>query len=91
MEVEGLRRMFFFRQGKSQWTEAGVIEGASFLSDEGTTEWGFTGTMTGLFAVNHGSGHRIPAWFDFFEIELVAHASSCDKDMASLPLTASVS
>jgi len=67
MTVDGLLRKFFFRQGHGEWIPAGTVEDASFLSDEGTPEWGFTGTMTGIYAVNRGSEAVVPVGFDFFE------------------------
>jgi xylan 1,4-beta-xylosidase len=74
MEVEGLRRSFSFRQDGGAWKLAGLVEDASFLSDEGTPDWGFTGTMTGMFAAHHGSGLRVPAYFDFFSLGNTAKA-----------------
>ncbi len=69
MTVDGLKRAFFFREeGLQLWREAGHIADAGFLSDEKTPEWGFTGTMTGIFAVNHGSGNSLPACFDGFRV-----------------------
>lgn len=69
MEVDGLHRAFSLRPPGGDWIEAGTIPNASHLSDEGTSGWGFTGTMTGVFAVHHGSCRFLPAWFDFFTLE----------------------
>ena len=74
MEVDGLRRSFSYRQDGAAWKLAGIVEDASFLSDEGTPDWGFTGTMTGMFAAHHGSGLLLPAYFDFFSLENTATA-----------------
>jgi xylan 1,4-beta-xylosidase len=39
---------------------------ARYLSDEGTKEMCFTGTMVGVYATNGGSGRRVQADFDWF-------------------------
>jgi xylan 1,4-beta-xylosidase len=68
VRVDGQERTFFYSLDGMDWLEAGAVEDARFLSDEGTQEKkAFTGAMVGLFAVNAGSGRRIPADFDWFE------------------------
>lgn len=65
--VDGLRRVFFFRQGESEWQLLGEIPRCTFLSDEGIQNpKRHTGAMTGLFATNGGCGSRKPADFDWF-------------------------
>lgn len=68
MKVNKLRREFFYSYDNKNWKDAGVIEEADFLSDQGTPNWGFMGMTTGVYAYNRGSGKRIPADFDFFHI-----------------------
>lgn len=68
VQVDGEARTFSYSLDGKEWLEAGTVEDARFLSDEGTLEKkAFTGAMVGLFAVNGGSGRRIPADFDWFE------------------------
>lgn len=73
VQVDGLTRSFFFREGDGILQELGVIGDCSFLSDEflqnGTKR--HTGTMVGLYANNGGCGSRIPADFDYFEYNAV--------------------
>lgn len=66
VKVEGLRRTFYYSYDRQNWIVTGVIGNASYLSDEGTPMWGFMGTMVGMYALNYGSGIRIPADFDEF-------------------------
>lgn len=67
VRVEKQRREFFYSYDNENWCEAGVIENATFLSDEGSSEKKrFTGTLVGLYANNGGSGTRINADFDWF-------------------------
>ncbi len=66
VRVEGLQRSFFYSYDGREWFPAGVVENASYLSDEGTPGWGFTGTMVGMYALNGGSELRLPADFDEF-------------------------
>ncbi len=66
--VERQVRRFSFRSDSAgTWKEIGSIDNAHFLSDEGTQEWSFTGTMTGIYAT--GPAGEPPAWarFRFFE------------------------
>ena len=69
VKVDGLRRMFYYSYDNIKWEFCGREENAYFLSDEGTPEWGFMGTMVGVYALNYGSGSRIPADFDYFSYE----------------------
>lgn len=69
LEVDKLRRVFYYSYNNKQWYPAGVIEQASYLSDQGTPNWGFMGMMVGLYSFNRGTGKRIPADFDWFRIE----------------------
>lgn len=55
VSVAKLRRSFSYSWDGVAWRDAATLENASFLSDEATPEWGFTGTMVGLFAVR-GTG-----------------------------------
>ena len=71
MKVNKLHREFFYSYDNKSWKDAGVIEDADFLSDQGTPNWGFMGMTTGVYAYNRGSGKRIPADFDFFHITVV--------------------
>ena len=68
MRVDKLRREFFYSYDDKSWIDAGVIADASFLSDQGTPNWGFMGMTTGVYCFNRGSGKRIPADFDFFRV-----------------------
>ncbi len=66
--VNGLNRSFSYSNDGKKWIEAGIVADAGFLSDEGTSYWGFTGTMVGIYAIDKGSGNAIPADFDWFSI-----------------------
>jgi xylan 1,4-beta-xylosidase len=64
--VNNQRREFFYSYDNETWESVGVIESATFLSDEGAPEKKrFTGTMVGFYANNGGSGNRVPADFDY--------------------------
>lgn len=69
LSVDKLRRAFYFSYDNKNWYEAGVIDDAAYLSDQGTPNWGFMGTMVGVYAFNRGTGERIPADFDWFRIK----------------------
>lgn len=69
VKVNNLRREFLYSYDNKKWMSAFVIDNAAYLSDEGTPNWGFMGTMVGMYALNCGSGIRIPADFDSFEYE----------------------
>ena len=68
VQVAGLSRTFSYTCDDTTWHDAGSVADASFLSDQGTPLWGFTGTMVGVFAVNGGSQQHMPADFDWFKI-----------------------
>ena len=70
MSVDKLRREFYYSYDQKQWMNAGVIANASYLSDQGTPNWGFMGMMVGMYSFNRGTGRRIPADFDWFRIEV---------------------
>jgi beta-xylosidase len=70
VSVNGLRRSFYYSYDGKQWNGAGTIADASYLSDEGTPNWGFMGTMVGMYALNYGSGLRVAADFDDFVYSL---------------------
>jgi xylan 1,4-beta-xylosidase len=70
MKVDQLRREFSYSYDDKNWFDAGVIADASFLSDQGTPNWGFMGMTTGVYCFNRGTGQRIPADFDFFRINV---------------------
>ncbi len=69
MKVNQLHRAFYFSYDNKNWIEVGTLADASFLSDQGTPNWGFMGMMTGVYAFNRGTGKRIAADFDWFNIE----------------------
>ena len=64
--VNGLGRSFACSHDNRNWREIGSVPDASFLSDQGTPLWGFTGTMVGVFAWDGGSRQKVPADFDWF-------------------------
>ncbi len=64
--VDGLSRTFHVADAQSNLREVGTVSDASFLSDQGTPQWGFMGTMVGVFAVGNGAGRMTPADFDDF-------------------------
>jgi len=68
MDVDGLRRAFFYRRPGGPWKLASRVADASFLSDEGAAGWPFTGTMCGVFALDNGTGQRLSA--DFYDFTL---------------------
>jgi xylan 1,4-beta-xylosidase len=69
LSVDKLYREFSFSYDNEKWYAAGVIDDAAYLSDQGTPNWGFMGTMVGVYAFNRGTGERIPADFDWFRIK----------------------
>jgi len=69
MRVDRLRREFSFSYDNKSWFPAGELADASFLSDQGTPNWGFMGMTTGVYCFNRGTGKRIPADFEFFRID----------------------
>lgn len=68
VEVDLLKRTFLYSFDGKHWEIARTIENASYLSDQGTPNWGFMGTMVGLYAFNRGTAKRIPADFDYFRV-----------------------
>lgn len=67
VEVSMQKRQFYFSYDNKNWKNAGSIEDASFLSDEGATIGKtHTGTLVGMYANNGGTGERISADFDWF-------------------------
>lgn len=66
--VRGLSRTFSYSYDGKTWSDAGAVPDAGFLSDEGTSYWGFTGTTVGVYAIDKGSGNAIPADYDWFAI-----------------------
>lgn len=66
--VDGLKRSFYYSYDNETWDIVDTIENCSYLSDQGTCNWGFMGTMVGMFATNGGSGNKVPADFDWFEV-----------------------
>ena len=69
VKVNKLHREFFYSYDDKNWLDAGIIEDAAFLSDQGTPNWGFMGMMTGLYSFNRGTRKQIPADFDFFRLK----------------------
>jgi xylan 1,4-beta-xylosidase len=67
VQVEGQRRSFYCSYEGQRWLAVGAVDDSSFLSDEGTPSWGFTGTMVGVFAVRGPEGQAVQADFDWFE------------------------
>lgn len=66
--TNGQRREFLFSTDRSEYISVGLVEPCTFLCDEGVPEdrKRHTGTMTGVFANNGGTGKRISADFDWF-------------------------
>jgi xylan 1,4-beta-xylosidase len=67
--VDKLKRAFYYSYNNKKWEPVGFIEESSYLSDQGTPNWGFMGTMVGIYAFNRGTGKHLPADFDFFRIQ----------------------
>lgn len=69
VRVRDLERAFYCRQGNGSWQLLGLLPRCTFLADEGLPlSKRHTGTMVGIFATNGGCGSRIPADFDWFEV-----------------------
>jgi xylan 1,4-beta-xylosidase len=67
VQVEGLSRVFTYSVDGTFWEQVATIPDARFLSDQGTPQWGFTGTMVGVFSVGGGCSSGLsPADFDWF-------------------------
>jgi xylan 1,4-beta-xylosidase len=69
VQVNGLSREFDYSHDGKKWQRAGKVADASFLSDQGTPQWGFMGTMTGVFSVNTNAEKRIATDFDWFNVD----------------------
>jgi xylan 1,4-beta-xylosidase len=69
VQVDGLKRSFFFQEGDGSLKMLGEVEDCAFLSDEFLQNGAkrHTGTMVGLYANNGECGSRIPADFKYFE------------------------
>lgn len=67
VDVDNLKRTFSYSYDNDKWTTVATIKSAWYMSDSATPMWGFMGTMVGMYALNYGSGIRIPADFNFFE------------------------
>jgi xylan 1,4-beta-xylosidase len=64
--VNKQKRKFFYSYDNENWLIVGVVDSATYLSDEGSTEKKrFTGTMVGFYANSGGTESRIPADFDW--------------------------
>ncbi len=68
VDVEHLRRTFFYSYDGESWEQAGRLENCVYLCDEGVPDdpKRHTGTLVGIYANNGGCGSRKPADFDFF-------------------------
>lgn len=71
VNVDKQKREFLYSYDNVNWQSAGIVDDCRFLSDEGTFDAPFTGTMIGMYSVNGGSGRRIPADFDFFKYIII--------------------
>lgn len=69
VRVTGLSRWFDYSFDGKKWQEAGAVNDASFLSDQGTPQWGFMGTMVGVFAVNTNTVTKVAVDVDWFRVE----------------------
>lgn len=71
VKTDGQKREFSVSTDNENYTVTGAVEPCTFLCDEGVPEdrKRHTGTLTGVFANNGGTGARIPADFDWFLIE----------------------
>lgn len=87
IDVDGLRRVFSYSANGQDWAEAATIESATFLSDEGTPEWGFTGTLLGLFA-DSGTTLSETAVFTGFQMSVIGSDKAApvvaDEELAAV-------
>jgi xylan 1,4-beta-xylosidase len=90
VRVDRLRRTFSYSHDGNHWLSLATIADCSFLSDEGTPNWGFVGTMTGLFALA-GPAATVPfhSDFDYFLIR-TGQAVAADRPALRSPPHASV-
>jgi xylan 1,4-beta-xylosidase len=68
--VDGQRRELLVSSDALSWHGCGCIDDARFLSDEGTREQCFTGTMVGLFCTTDTPAPERFADFDYFRVTL---------------------
>ena len=70
VKTEGQKRSFFCSADGNAYINIGTVEPCIFLGDEGVPHdrKRHTGTLTGIFANNGGSGKRLHADFDWFKI-----------------------
>jgi xylan 1,4-beta-xylosidase len=69
MQVRGLTREFDFSYDGTRWLHVGTVRDCSFLSDEGTAHWGFTGTLLGLYARRGADEASLRADFDWITVD----------------------
>lgn len=71
VEVDGLKRSFYYSYDNENWYLAGVLDNCVYLCDEGVPgdPKRHTGTLVGIYANNGGNGDRIAADFDWFSYE----------------------
>lgn len=69
VETEHLTRRFYYSYDNINWILAGTLENCIYLCDEGVPNdpKRHTGTLTGIYANNGGTGERITASFDWFD------------------------
>ena len=63
LEVDGLDRSFSFSHDGETWNHVATLGDCGFMSDEGTSGWGFTGTMVGFYA--RRAPDQLPLQADF--------------------------
>ncbi|MEO0054917.1 MAG: beta,4-xylosidase XynB, partial [Verrucomicrobiota bacterium] len=63
LEVNGLNRVFSFSHDGVSWHRVAALGDCGFMSDEGTSRWGFTGTMVGFYA--RRAPDQLPLQADF--------------------------
>lgn len=68
VEVEYLTRKFYYSYDNVNWILVDVLEECIYLCDEGVPNdpKRHTGTLTGIYANNGGTGERLLATFDWF-------------------------
>ena len=69
VDVDHLHRVFSCRTTDGEWRQIAAIPDTTFLSDEGTPLWGFTGTMVGVYATRPEGSSPFAADFDFFHLK----------------------
>ncbi len=68
VRVDGLKRTFDYSTDNRNWVPVADVPDCSFLSDQGTPNWGFMGTMVGIYAA--GGDPSSAADFDWFHHEV---------------------